>query len=513
LAIRCWQTSGSDALKSIDLLGLPEHPPALGKLLALLFYEAKHGGNTQGLAYGEIFERIATKRWSNPSVQMERMCARLEPLLPAHALVRSRQGRQGFLGLALPLRFELKLGAKVADELAMAQFLGFERPPALARTGTMPEGEFVLSMADVIAADLCIAVGAFDRGGEALRALHRRAIGRGHGALRLWATLHELRLLRLAEDWVALQSAALRLRRRARGRNATHAKTDTDTMLAAAEVSLGWFDYHRVRSEGAGSYQSVVTRLEPLSTLKTSAHNLWVQCERYNLLSLALRRMAVGETSEAEDRRAAWASRSLVYNQEAMQLASLGGNQLSLAAYMANRSLILADLASVGFAGHGADSNDKSAWVHSAQWLASSEELTRRLHGGAETMWSGPYMLTIARLARPTLAWSALHQAMATLSPWYAGLGAKNEIDAAMAMAKPAMDQMIDQALRTRAHGAGFERQLAVMCRELVDAAQDVGLDLKRQMKGQRLLDWARTAKPKEPQTPEILKQFLNMAG
>jgi hypothetical protein len=513
LAIRCRQTSWSLALKSIDLLGLPEHPPALGKLLALLYHEAKHVGNTQGLAFGEIFQRLAKKRWSNPSVQVERMCARLEPLLPAQALVRSRQGRLGYLALAQPLRFELRLGAKLADELALAQFLGLERPSAAARAGSMPEGEFVLGMADVIAADLCIAVGAFDRGSEALRALHRRAIGRGNAGLRLWATLHELRLLRLAEDWSALQATARRLRQRAQRRDSKLSQADADTLLAASEVSLGWVDYHRVRSEGVGSYQAVVTRLEPLATLKTSAHNFWVQCERYNLLALAFRRMAVGDTQEPIDRRTGWANRSLLCNQEAMQLASLGGNQLSLAAYMANRSLILADLAGVGLAGHSADLNDKSVWVHAAQWLASSEELTRRLHGGAETMWSGPYMLTIARISRPWVPWRTLHQAMAALSPWYAGLGAKNEIDAAMAMAKPAMDQMIDQALRSRSQGARFERQLAVMCRELVDAAQDVGIDLKHQMKGQRLLDWAHTAKPKEQQTSAVLSRFLQVAG
>ena len=118
-----------------------------------------------------------------------------------------------------------------------------------------------------------------------------------------------------------------------------------------------------------------------MASLRLAANNLWVQCERYNLMALALRRMAVGDDDTANSaKRQDWGARSLEFNQEAIQLASLGGSQLSLANYMSNRALLLADLASAGVVDGGRDR--PGVWVDAIRWLGLGEDLARGLERG-----------------------------------------------------------------------------------------------------------------------------------
>ena len=70
------------------------------------------------------------------------------------------------------------------------------------------------------------------------------AVGRRHHALRLWATLQELRLLRLGEEWNALKRAVQRLELRAQ-RDADLPTAHKETLMAAAEVSRGWLEVPR----------------------------------------------------------------------------------------------------------------------------------------------------------------------------------------------------------------------------------------------------------------------------
>jgi hypothetical protein len=267
----------------------------------------------------------------------------------------------------------------------------------------------------------------------------------------------------------------------------------SQVLLAACELSDCWIEYDRARKGLGGRYLVIASRLEALAAQSKSALNLWVQGERFNLLSLVYRRAAVDLPASAASagNRHDWAERSLALNHDAIELASLGGNQQSLATYMSNRSLLLADLAGAGLTWCKGQSPE--TWEDAVRWLMVSEDFARGLNGGGDSLWSGPYWLTIVRLARPVCKPSALLKVAQRDSAWFRATGATDVVEAAMALAEPALGQMLAQITHHKADVAKrFDRQITVMCRELGDLADRDSLHLSNYPAIKPLHRWAR---------------------
>ncbi len=454
-----------DGLSRIALEDIAALPPLqAARVLGLLYYELHFAEGKGWLGYADVFSRLGIERTSNPSMQIKRIRERLETLLPAGSLVWEKHGRSGRIALAGPHRIVLTQHGQPVTEAGLAAFLRLERPRRGVHRPRLVEGDLVACLRSVVQADLSVSSGSLEASSQAVRDLHAMATGRRHGPLRLWASLQELRLLRLGEEWGALKRAVQRVRLRVK-REAELDAEHKETLQAAADISAGWLEYHSVRTGQPGSYASLLQRLEPMGSMRLSANSLWMQCDRYNLMALALRRMAVGDEAAPPAQRREWATRSLDFNQEAMQLASLGGNQLLLANYMSNRALLLAELAGATLI-DGACNGSPTVWADAVRWLGLGEDLTRGLNAGLETLWSGPFLLTIARYARGHATWRELHRALREYSAWYAGCSAHDVIEAALAFALPAMDNMITVATGTR-----FDYQLTTFCGCLAESA------------------------------------------
>ncbi len=485
----------SAGLVSLD--GLETQSPRLAaKVLARLDYEAVFRGHEDGLLYAQIHRLLKLGKTSNPSVFFSRVRVVLSRALPADALVVIAQGRCRGLMLRQPISFQLTRQGQPIDELSLARELALdgESDGAPRKVRRSDDQALFQGINAALRADRRLSAGFYDEAGEAIAQLHRSSLNRTSSRMTLWASLHEMRLLRQSEQWAALATLVRRVRLRGERDTALPPSTVT-VLLAACELSECWIEYDRARKLPHGQFLPIASRLEALAAQSKSALNLWVQCDRFNLLSLVYRRAAVDLTHVPWGQRNAWSERSLGHNHDAIELASLGGNQQSLASYMSNRSLLLAELAGAGLT--WCKGQRAETWEDAVRWLVVSEDLARGLNGGADSVWSGPYWLTIVRLARPVIRPMALLKVAQQHSPWFRSKGASDAAQAALVFAEPALSQMIDQIGQDAfAHPDRFDRQLTVLCRELGDLAQCDGLNLSRYPGLKGLHRWARQPKP-----------------
>ncbi len=487
---------------------LHKGPAATAPILGLLYYEAKFGLRGEGVSHAALFKRLTLAPSTNHSQVLARVRARLKAILPVDAIEGRKIGRESYLALRQPLGFRLTLAGQPVGERALASFLGIETSSDGALRAPIPEAELCGAMRSIVGAELNMTVGHFTAATEGLNDLRRVPGSRASPRMALWSAMHEMRLLRLSEEWVKLGNAARRARRRAE-EICDLPKSHGDALLAAAILSEGWVLYDRARSGVAGArFEAVLRVLETMQSRKLSANNLWVYCERYNLLALVLRRMAVAKPIPAADieNRREWARQSLAYNHDAIELASVGGNLHSLSTYASNRAMLVAVLAGAGLVG---EQEGASPWHAAIEWLSLSDQLCRWIGGGSDITWSGPYLLTIVRKAEGHVAWPELRQTLNKHCRWYQQQDLTDLIGSAIAFAQPAAAKMLD-ALTAGTGVARFQRQLLVFCKELAHAAQRDGISLADYEALHPLRAWA----SKLPKLPDIRNRdraaFLN---
>ncbi len=483
--------------RTVDLQSLSKGVPVhAAHVLGLLYLEARFTPDPW-VRHADIYRQLSAMPASgNHSQVLGRARDALAAALGADFIERRKQGRESLIALRRPLTLKLTLGGHEVTPRTLAEFLGIETRTDGALRAMVPEADLRGAIRSTVDAERDMVMGDVAKAAAGIHALRKTPTGRHSPRVNLWAELHQMRLLRISEQWPALERMARRVGRRAE--NALRAKSPrnlpkrhAEALAAASILSRAWILYHRARSGVPGArYEAALELLEPIASRAFFASNLWCHCERYNLLALILRRMATGEPSDDANRalRVERAAQSLAYNHHAIELAGLGGNQHSLATYCSNRALLLADLAGAGLIGQGA-SRAESPWHSAAQWLALGEDLSRWLGGGADVTWSGPYLLMIVRHAEAHATWPELRLVLADFCRSYPYRPDEDLVANAIAFSQPAMDKMLTE-LEAGLGVDRFRRQLLALCRELAHAARRDGVCLAAYEPLHRLRAW-----------------------
>lgn len=502
------------------------------RLFAALVFEQLFGDH-QPLTYAALAKHASLPATANRPQQVARLLKALQASKPALVVHVTKQGRAAGVRLALPPASLVTLHGRAVTAAMLAHWLGHEQlvyaPPPVAAPPHASDGhpalerELVNGLGHMVRAELSLLTGQFDASDAALRHMAANPVKRTSRRARLWLYLHEMRLLRGAEQWARLKVVVGQARRFVQVDDGLP-QSHRHTLLAAADLSEGWIQYRQAKVHDFAAYKAIVDKLLPKQSRQQSANNLWVYCERYNLMSLALRRMvessrdggrgvgmasanaAAHNTVDQQARYAAlrleWSATSLLFNRNAMELASLGGNLFSLANYMSNRALLLTALADQALL--DARPVDAQTWLEAMAWLAMGEDLGRGMGGGADTIWSAPFLLTIYKSVAGRVPWPQLVEHAAVHAPWFAARQHLDVLDMALDLAQPALGRMLEQQAQTPLERR-FERQLLVMCRDMADVAQLEGVDIKAMPNFAPLLAWARGHAARQRRWPDEL--------